>query len=90
MRIQLDLTEATVDHLKQLMQIIGVDTYKDLINNSITLLDWAVEEAQAGREIASVDEERGKYRELTMPILKHAQRAAKRERQFAGETLLTA
>lgn len=85
MRIQLDLSEAMVDHLKALMKTIGADTYKDLINNSITLLDWAVSEVQAGRSLASVDESAGKYRELAMPILTHARREAERERECKPE-----
>ena len=80
MRIQFDLPEATVDDLKTLMKTVGVETYKDLVNNSITLLNWAVSEVQAGRKVAAIDESAGKYRELAMPILEYARRLSERQR----------
>jgi hypothetical protein len=80
MRIQFDVPEPMLDHLKTLMRTIGVETYKDLINNALTLLDWTVSEVQAGREIAAVDEQAQKYRELAMPILDHARRVAQQRK----------
>ncbi len=68
MRLQLDLPEDDVRQLKTLMAEAGIDTYKDLFGNALTLLKWSVREVRDGRIIASVDEKRGKYKELAMPI----------------------
>jgi hypothetical protein len=86
MRIQFDLPEEKVNELKSLMATIGVDTYKDLFNNALTLLDWTVSEVKAGRSIAAVDETANKYRELAMPIFEHAAKQAARERLEKART----
>lgn len=70
MRIQLDLPEEKVHELKALMAEADLETYKELFNNALTLLEWAIEEVKAGRDLASVDEGQESYRALVMPILK--------------------
>jgi len=85
MRINIELPEARVDELKLLMRKIEVDTYKDLLNNALTLLEWTVAEVAAGRSIASVDEAANKYRELAMPIFENARKAAQREKAAASQ-----
>jgi glutamate/tyrosine decarboxylase-like PLP-dependent enzyme len=77
MRLNIELPEARVDDLKLLMTRLGVETYKDLFNNALTLLEWTVTEVTAGRSIASVDEAANKYRELAMPIFDHARKSAR-------------
>lgn len=79
MRIQIDLPNEKVQELKALMKTVGLETYKDLINNALTLLNWTVTEVQAGRSIAAVDEVANKYRELAMPIFEQAKREAKKK-----------
>lgn len=69
MRIQLELSEDRVNELKTLMEQVGVETYKDLFNNVLSLFEWAIQEAEKGRTLASIDENAGKYRELAMPII---------------------
>jgi hypothetical protein len=81
MRIQIELPEARVQELKDLMNTIGVETYKDLFNNALTLLEWTVSEVKSGRSIAAVDEAANKYRELAMPIFEHAAKEARQKRQ---------
>lgn len=70
MRIQLELPEEDVKELKQLMNDAHIDTYKDLFANALTLLYWVVKEVQAGRTIASINEQDDKYKELAMPMLR--------------------
>jgi hypothetical protein len=84
MRMNIELPDARVDELKTLMNGIGVETYKDLFNNALTLLEWTVGEVRAGRSIASVDELTNKYRELAMPIFDNARKAARREEARVG------
>lgn len=68
-RIQFELPEAKVEELDLLASEGGVRTRRELFNNALTLLEWAIKQRRNGRTIASVDEEAGSYRELHMPIL---------------------
>lgn len=68
-RIQFELPKDKADELENLMKETGILTKKELFNNALTLLKWAVRETRRGNSIASVDEKHGKYRELQMPIL---------------------
>ena len=69
MRIQLELSGEEVKELKDLMARAGIDTYKDLFNNALTLLEWAVDEAEERRTLASIGPEGERLRELAMPVL---------------------
>lgn len=70
-RIQLELADEKVKELEELMSQVGLKTKKDLLNNALTLLEWAVRERSQGRIIASVDEEDEKYKEIVMPVLQN-------------------
>lgn len=72
MRIDIDVSDAKYRDLQQLMQETGLQTTTDLLNNALTLFQWAVSEAQSGRTVASVDEANNRYKELTMPSLAFA------------------
>jgi len=71
-RIQFDLPEEQAEGLETLKDLGGVKTTKDLFNNALTLLEWAINEKKAGRIIASIDEKNEVYKELVMPILDKA------------------
>jgi hypothetical protein len=43
-RLQLDLTKEHLQELEALMKELGISTKKDLFNQAITLLEWAVAE----------------------------------------------
>lgn len=68
-RIQFELTDEQLAELEKLMAESGTKTRKDLLNNALTLLEWAINEKKGGRIIASVNEKENKYKELVMPIL---------------------
>ena len=68
-RIQFELPEEKVKELEAIMAEARITTKKDLFNNALTLWEWAVQERQNGRTIASVDEDNKKYKELVMPAL---------------------
>ena len=72
MRIQLDLDETGMKSLEELKELTGSKTHKDLFNNAITLLDWAIAQRKEGRIIASLDEKDKNYKELQMPALERA------------------
>lgn len=73
-RVQFEFTEQGIEELRKLMEVTNVATRKDLFNNAITLLEWAVKERGRGKIIASIDEENGRYKELEMPVLLEAWR----------------
>ena len=71
LRIQLEFPESKVQELKTLMAEADIETYKEIFNNALTLLEWAIAEVKAGRSLASVDEAHERYRVLVMPILQN-------------------
>ena len=75
-RMQFELPEARAAHLKEVMETCGLATQKDLINNALTLFEWAVKQRQEGRVISSVDETNKKWKELSMPALEHVRQAS--------------
>lgn len=71
-RVQFDLNEQRLAELEKLMVMGGVGNRKELFNNALTLLEWAMKERSEGRSIASVSTDSDSYRELEMPILMNA------------------
>lgn len=69
MRVQFELSEERVKELENLMEETKTKTKKDLLNNALSLLEWAIDERKVGRIIASVNEKENKYKEVIMPIL---------------------
>lgn len=68
-RVQFELPDERINELEDLMKEAHINTKKDLFNNALTLLIWALNERREGRIIASVNEHENKYKELVMPIL---------------------
>ena len=81
MRLQFEFSEDRIAELKQLKEETGAETLKELFNNALTILEWAIEESKAGNEIAAVNEEGKAYRVFVTPLL---ERIARRQRQMAG------
>jgi hypothetical protein len=72
----MDFDEEGMAAIAGLQNTTGLKTYKDLFNNALTLLDWAIQQKRAGRVIASLDETSKDYRELQMPALERAAKPA--------------
>jgi len=72
MKIELEISKDTERALESLRRATGLTTDKDLFNNALTILDWAIEEVRKGHSIAAVDKTRKQYRELRMSVLEHA------------------
>ena len=68
-KFQFEMPQANADRLEQLARESGV-TKKDIINNAMTLLEWAIDEVKAGRTIASIDAQENRYKELVLPLLR--------------------
>jgi len=52
-----ELPEERVNELKQLQTDTGSESMKELFNNALTMLEWAIKEVKHGNEIAAVNEE---------------------------------
>lgn len=83
MRIQLDVDAEHAQLLDELKKASGSKTYKELFNNAMTLLRWAISQRKEGRIIASVNESEKTYNELRMPALERI--AVALEARNAGE-----
>ncbi len=68
-RLQFEISKKRIGELEGLMKVTGIATKKELLNNALTLLEWAINERKEGNIIASLNEEGKAYKELVMPIL---------------------
>ena len=67
--LKFELPKETIGELEQLMSRAGLEDKKDLLNNALTLLEWAITEREGGRTIASLDIKKKHAKLLVMPIL---------------------
>lgn len=79
MRLNLEVTESKMKSLKALQARTGAGSMKELINNALTMFEWAVDEVASGHEIAAVNEEESAYRVLVTPLLQHVAREERKE-----------
>ena len=86
-RLQLDLTKEHLQELESLMKELGISTKKDLFNQAITLLEWAVTERKAGRIIASVDESRDQFKQVLLPAVERVAPRMKNPGESASTSL---
>ena len=70
-RVQYEVDEAQKEAFELLMDKSHLRTKRDLINQALTLFEWAVDEKRAGRKLASIDTktEPNRIYELVMPSL---------------------
>jgi len=73
-RLQFEISEDRLRELEALINATGASTKKELMNNALTLFEWAVNEEKAGNTIASINENSKSYRELVMPLLKNVKK----------------
>jgi hypothetical protein len=76
MQISVDISDEGVAELNALKKETGAPSYTELFNNGVTLLKWASEQKKAGRLIASLDEAKTSYKEVSLPILDHIKPAS--------------
>jgi hypothetical protein len=74
MRLNLELSDAQMSSLKALQVRTGAATMKDLVNNALSILEWAVDETARGNEVAALNESESAYRVLVTPLLQHVVR----------------
>jgi len=78
MRLNFEFSDDRVTELKGLVDETDAENMKDLVNNALSLLEWAVKETKDGNEIAAVNQADETYRVLVLPML---QRVAKKKAQ---------
>jgi hypothetical protein len=84
MRLQFEFSNDRINELKQLKEETGSETLKELFNNALTMLEWAIEEVKAGNEIAAVNEDEKVYRVFITPLLERVAKQHKRQMAGAG------
>jgi len=67
-KFQFEMPKENSDRLDELARQVGV-TKKEIINNALTLLEWAIVESKQGRTLASIDAKEDKYKEVILPLL---------------------
>jgi hypothetical protein len=74
MRLNFEFNDAQVESLNALKQKTGAASMKDLFNNALTMLAWAVDEVAQGKEIEATD---GKTsRVFVTPLLRQVRTGA--------------
>ncbi|HSF80008.1 MAG TPA: DUF4332 domain-containing protein [Anaerolineales bacterium] len=68
-RLQFEVSDERIQELDSLQKRTGIKTRIQLFNSALSLFEWAVRQRESGRIIASMDEEKGIYKELEMPGL---------------------
>ncbi len=81
-RYQIDFSDELNDQLELWGRNFGMKK-KEIINNALTMLEWAIDEVESERRIASVDAE-GNYETITMPILRQAAKQARTALAVSG------
>jgi hypothetical protein len=69
MRVQLIVSEAQQSMIDTLREQIGAATIKEVFNNALTLLNWAVRQRLEGLEICAINESKNVHKELQLPAL---------------------
>jgi hypothetical protein len=87
-RIQIEFSDERISQIEKLMEKCGIRTKKDLINNALTLLEWAARERESRRIIASIDESEDKYKEVLLPIFSNITPNAIETQQVEGKNAI--
>ncbi|MBD3421592.1 MAG: hypothetical protein GF398_15865 [Chitinivibrionales bacterium] len=66
-RLQVEFSEASMQNIEEMMRDNAINTKKELLNLSLSLLDWAFKEKKSGNSIASVDRKTKTLKEVVLP-----------------------
>jgi hypothetical protein len=75
-RFQLDLSPSQAARFDQLVLDCDFGSRKELFSTAMTLFNWAVQEVQKGRRVASYDETTDEVEKVHFPALSNLQGAA--------------
>lgn len=82
MEILLKLPEKFATRVNLMMEISGIKLPQDLINEALTLFEWALIRVTQGEQIAAVNEEKNKWTPVNMESLSHAGKMFKDSKIF--------
>jgi hypothetical protein len=71
MPVTFTILDSKIQDMASTMEVAGVFTNGDMVNNALALFKWAVKHAQSGRVIAAFDADGQRY-EIQMAALYHA------------------
>lgn len=71
MNLQFEVSDQEIEKLDEMLKETNLESYKDLLNNSLSLLYWAAQQVKNGKVIAAVDESAQKYTEVQMQALQY-------------------
>lgn len=69
-KLVFEFTDEQMQAFETFINECGVADHKEVIDNSMSLLQFAVNAIKSGRIVATVDEQAKKYYEFTLPIFK--------------------
>lgn len=72
-RYQVTLKQDLVEFLKK---TTSIKNNRELLNEALLLLEWAVEAASNGRAIGSISKDNSEYKEVILPSLRSARQKA--------------
>jgi hypothetical protein len=85
-RLQFDVRPALMARFARLLNLGQFDTHRDLLDTSVTVLEWVMNQRLNGRIVGSIDEATGVFRELQVASLEsfRSKATAARERAASG------
>lgn len=89
MNLQFEVSDQEIEKLDEMLKETNLDSYKDLLNNSLSLLYWAAQQVKNGKVIAAVDESAQKYTEVQMQALQHIVEMKKAQTEAETKTEAT-
>ena len=75
-RLHVDVRAALKPRFVRLLDLGELGCERELLDASVTVLEWAVNQRLNGRVVGSIDESTGIFRELHMPDLEACRRNA--------------
>lgn len=75
-RLQIVMSDEEAANLEALRKKSGHTTMKSYLNDAFGLLEFAIQQTEEGREIASLNPKRNSFRALTTPALMTVRRKA--------------
>ncbi len=61
-----------LDRIGEMLKYTDNKSTQELLENAMTLIEWAVDQVKAGREVVAINGNSGQYITLKLPLLKKA------------------
>jgi hypothetical protein len=87
MRLNFEMPEDRVLALKELQTDTGSESMKELFNNALTMLEWAIKEVKRGNEIAAINPDQQVHRVFVTPLLERVAKKYQPEQSLAAHAV---